>query len=221
VSEARILVVDDDAAICRVLVRVLAAAGYAVTTAADGGGALVQLERQLPDLVVLDVALPGLDGLAVARRVRAKGIAVPILMLTARDDVPDRVAGLDAGADDYLVKPFATDELLARVRALLRRGQDRSETIVYADVSLDLGLRVAERRGRAVPLTAREAELLALLLRDGGRVTTRERALAEVWGDEGAATANVVDRYVTNLRRKLGEPPLIRTVRGRGFAVGE
>jgi two-component system response regulator MprA len=221
VSDACILVVDDDDAIRRVLERALAADGYAVMQAADGGGALVQVERHGPDLVILDVSLPGLDGLAVARRMRAKGDAVPILMLTARDDVPDRVAGLDAGADDYLVKPFATDELLARVRALLRRGQDRTETIVYAGVSLDRGLRVAERHGRVLPLTAREAQLLALLLRNGGRVTTRERALAEVWGDEGAATANVVDRYVTNLRRKLGDPPLIRTVRGRGFAVGE
>jgi two-component system response regulator MprA len=216
-----ILVVDDDAAIRRVLSRGLAAEGYEVATASDGGAALVELERHVPDLVVLDVGMPGLDGLAVARRARAKGVAVPILMLTARDDVVDRVAGLDAGADDYLVKPFATDELLARIRALLRRGHDVSELVSFADVTLDVGALVAERGGRAIALTAREAELLALLLRNGARVTTREQALGRVWGDEGAATANVVDRYVTNLRRKLGEPPLIRTVRGRGFAVGE
>jgi two-component system response regulator MprA len=215
-----ILVVDDDAAIRRVLSRGLAAEGYEVATASDGGGALVELERHVPDLVVLDVGLPGLDGLAVARRARAKGVSVPILMLTARDDVADRVAGLDAGADDYLVKPFATDELLARIRALLRRGQDVSELVSFADVTLDVAARAAERGGRSIALTAREAELLALLLRNGARVTTREQALGRVWGDEGAATANVVDRYVTNLRRKLGEPPLIRTVRGRGFAVG-
>jgi two-component system response regulator MprA len=218
-SGPSILVVDDDAAIRRVLSRGLAAEGYEVATASDGGGALVELERHVPDLVVLDVGLPGLDGLAVARRARAKGVSVPILMLTARDDVADRVAGLDAGADDYLVKPFATDELLARIRALLRRGQDVSELISFADVTLDLAARAAERGGRSIALTAREAELLALLLRNGARVTTREQALGRVWGDEGAATANVVDRYVTNLRRKLGEPPLIRTVRGRGFAV--
>jgi two-component system response regulator MprA len=218
-SGPSILVVDDDDAIRRVLSRGLAAEGYEVATASDGGGALVELERHVPDLVVLDVGLPGLDGLAVARRARAKGVSVPILMLTARDDVADRVAGLDAGADDYLVKPFATDELLARIRALLRRGQDVSELVSFADVTLDVAARAAERGGRSIALTAREAELLALLLRNGARVTTREQALARVWGDEGAATANVVDRYVTNLRRKLGEPPLIRTVRGRGFAV--
>jgi two-component system response regulator MprA len=215
-----ILVVDDDAAICRVLTRVLEAEGYRVATASDGGGALVELERHLPDMVVLDVGMPGLDGLAVARRTRAKGIGIPILMLTARDDIADRVAGLDAGGDDYLVKPFATDELLARVRALLRRGHDASELVSFANVTLDLGARMAERAGRSIALTAREADLLALLLRNGSRVTTREQALTRVWGDETAATANVVDRYVTNLRRKLGEPALIRTVRGSGFSVG-
>jgi DNA-binding response OmpR family regulator len=221
VTATNILVVDDDAAIRRVLVRVLSAEGYAVATTADGGSALVELERHLPDLIVLDVGLPGLDGLAVARRARAKGLSLPILMLTARDDIADRVGGLDAGADDYLVKPFATDELLARVRALLRRGHDLSEIVSFADVSLDVGARLAERAGRSIALTAREADLLALILQNGPRVTTREQALARVWGDEGAATANVVDRYVTNLRRKLGDPALIRTVRGRGFAVGE
>jgi two-component system response regulator MprA len=221
VSGTSILVVDDDAAICRVLARALAAEGYVVTTASDGGGALVELERRLPDLMLLDVSMPGLDGLAVARRVRAKGLSLPILMLTARDDVADRVAGLDAGADDYLVKPFATDELLARVRALLRRGQDLSELVAFGGVTLDVVARSAERSGRSIALTARESDLLALLLRNGARVTTREQALTRVWGDEGAATANVVDRYVTNLRRKLGTPALIRTVRGRGFAVGE
>ena len=217
---ASILVVDDDVAICCVLARALSAEGYVVESASDGGAALVALERHVPDLVVLDVGLPGLDGIAVARRTRGKGIAVPILMLTARDDIADRVAGLDAGADDYLVKPFATDELLARVRALLRRGHDVAETVSFGDVTLDVAARLVERAGRSIPLTSREAELLALLLRNGRRVTTREQALDRVWGDEGAATANVVDRYVTNLRRKLGEPAIIRTVRGSGFSVG-
>jgi two-component system response regulator MprA len=221
VHSTSILVVDDDAAICRVLTRVLTAEGYGVATATDGGGALVELERNLPDLIVLDIGMPGLDGLAVARRARAKGIGIPILMLTARDDVADRVSGLDAGGDDYLVKPFATDELLARVRALLRRGQDRSELVSFANITLDVTARMAERAGRSIALTARETDLLELLLRNGSRVTTREQALSRVWGDEAAATANVVDRYVTNLRRKLGEPVLIRTVRGLGFAVGE
>jgi DNA-binding response OmpR family regulator len=217
---ASILVVDDDVAICRLLARALGAEGYAVESASDGGGALVALERHLPDLMILDVGLPGLDGIAVARRTRTRGSAVPILMLTARDDIADRVAGLDAGADDYLVKPFATDELLARVRALLRRGHEVPELVSFADVTLDVAARVADRAGQSISLTARETELLALLLRNGRRVTTREQALERVWGDEGAATANVVDRYVTNLRRKLGEPPLIRTVRGSGFSVG-
>jgi two-component system response regulator MprA len=212
-------VVDDDDAICRVLVRVLGAEGYAVESAGDGGAALVALDRHLPDMVVLDVGLPGLDGIAVARRMRAKGMALPILMLTARDHIADRVSGLDAGADDYLVKPFATDELLARVRALLRRGHDVPEIVSFADVSLDVAARTGERAGRPFALTARETELLALLLGNGRRVTTREQALARVWGDEGAATANVVDRYVTNLRRKLGEPAIIRTVRGLGFSI--
>ena len=126
-AEAAILVVDDDAPILRMLDRTLSAEGYAVETAADGGQALAAVERSAPDLLVLDVGLPGLDGLAVSRRLRAKGLAVPVLMLTARDSVPDRVAGLDAGADDYLVKPFATEELLARVRALLRRGKSPEE----------------------------------------------------------------------------------------------
>jgi two-component system response regulator MprA len=216
-----VLVVDDDDAIRRVLARVLGAEGYTVESASDGGGALVALERHVPDVVVLDVGLPGLDGVAVARRVRAKGVGVPILMLTARDDIADRVAGLDAGADDYLLKPFASDELLARVRALLRRGREVPEIVSFADVTLDVAARLAERAGRPIALTAREAELLALLLRNGRRVTTREQALSRVWGDEGAATANVVDRYITNLRRKLGEPTLIRTVRGLGFSVAE
>jgi two-component system response regulator MprA len=217
---ASILVVDDDVGIRRVLARALGSEGYAVESASDGGAALVALERRVPDLVILDIGMPGLDGIAVARRTRTKGMAVPILMLTARDDIADRVAGLDAGADDYLVKPFATDELLARVRALLRRGRDVPELVTFADITLDVAARVAERAGSSIPLTAREAALLGLLLRNGRRITTREQALEHVWGDQGAATANVVDRYVTNLRRKLGEPALIRTVRGSGFSVG-
>src|SRR6478672_7895142 len=217
-AEAAILVVDDDAPIRRMLDRTLSAEGYAVETAADGGEALAAVERSAPDLVVLDVGLPGLDGLAVSRRLRAKGLAVPVLLLTARDSVSDRVAGLDAGADDYLVKPFATEELLARVRALLRRGKAPEEVLAFADVTLDLGTRVAQRGGDTLALSEREADLLALLLRNARRVVTRERAIAEIW--QGDATTNVVDRYVSNLRRKLGDPPLIDTVRGVGFVIG-
>src|SRR4051794_28663547 len=187
-----ILVVDDDAPIRRMLDRVLTAEGYAVETAADGGDALAAVERAAPDLVVLDVAMDGLDGLAVCRRIRAKGLSLPVLLLTARDTVPDRVAGLDAGADDYLAKPFATDELLARVRALLRRGKALEEVLAVGDLSLDLATREARRGGRTVALSGREAALLELLMRSARRVVTREQALAEIW--DGAATQNTVDR---------------------------
>jgi two-component system response regulator MprA len=216
--EAAILVVDDDAPIRRMLDRTLSAEGYAVATAADGGEALASVERSTPDLVVLDVGLPGVDGLSVSRRLRAKGLAVPVLLLTARDSVPDRVAGLDAGADDYLVKPFATEELLARVRALLRRGKAPEELLAFADLTLDPVTRAAQRGGSTLALSEREVDLLALLLRNARRVVPREQAINEIW--QGGASANVVDRYVSNLRRKLGEPPLIETVRGVGFIIG-
>jgi two-component system, OmpR family, response regulator MprA len=216
----RILIVDDDPPVLRMLVRTLAAEGYETVAAPDGGAGLAAAERSVPDLVVLDVAMPGLDGLQVCRRLRDKGVGVPVLLLTARDTVEDRVAGLDAGADDYLVKPFATPELLARVRALGRRGPATAIAPLPAGagIALDPGARVATRDGREIPLTARESALLELLLRAGPRtVVTRERALDEVW--EGEATENVVDRYVGYLRRKLGEPAVIHTVRGAGFTV--
>jgi two-component system, OmpR family, response regulator MprA len=212
----RVLVVDDDPPLRRMLERTLAAEGFEVAVAADGGGALAAAERYAPDVIVLDVAIPAPDGLAVARRMRAKGLPTPILMLTARDAVPDRVAGLEAGADDYLVKPFAVAELVARLKALTRRRSDL-QMLAYADLVLDLEIRRATRAGRSIELTGREVGLLELLLREPGRVVTRERALAEIWDD--AAQDNVVDRYVTRLRRKLGDPPLIRTVRGAGFAL--
>ena len=218
VAEAAILVVDDDAPIRRMLSRTLGVEGYDVVLAADGSGALVEVERSVPDLIVLDVAMPGLDGITVCRRLRARGLAVPILMLTARDELDDRVGGLDAGADDYVVKPFETDELLARIRALLRRGHAPESVVGHGDVSLSLASRVVTRGGRSLELSGREADLLALLLRNARRVVTREQALAVVW--QGDAHANVVDRYVSNLRRKLGDPPLIETVRGIGFVLG-
>ncbi len=213
----RVLVVDDDALVRRMLERSLAAEGFEVEAAADGGAALVAAERSAPDLVVLDVAMPGLDGLAVCRRLRAKGLPGAILMLTARDAVPDRVAGLEAGADDYLVKPFAMEELVARLHALAGRGRDGAEQLAFADLSLDLRTRVAARGGRTVELTGRESALLELLLRHPRAVVPRDRAIEEIW--EEAAAPNVVDRYVTRLRRKLGEPPLIHTVRGVGFML--
>jgi two-component system response regulator MprA len=210
-------VVDDDPPLRRMLERTLSAEGFEVTVAGDGAAALVAAERTAPDLIVLDVAMPGLDGLAVCRRLRAKGLAIPILMLTARDAIPDRVAGLDAGADDYLVKPFAVEELLARLRALSRRGVDPSPVLSYGDLVLEVEGRKATRAGRAIELTGREAALLGLMLREPRRTITRERAIAEIW--ENAAEPNVVDRYVTRLRRKLGNPPLIHTVRGAGFVL--
>jgi two-component system, OmpR family, response regulator MprA len=212
----RVLVVDDDPSLRRMIERALEAEGFEVTVARDGAIALLETERAAPDVIVLDVAMPAIDGLAVCRRLRAKGLATPILMLTARDAIPDRVAGFDAGADDYLIKPFALEELIARLRALSRRGVD-SSLRSYADLTLDLHTRRARRAGAPIELTGREAELLELLLRTAGRPVSRERAIAEIWA--GAAEPNVVDRYVTRLRRKLGHPPLIRTVRGKGFAL--
>jgi two-component system response regulator MprA len=215
---ANVLIVDDDGPVRRTLARTLGAEGYATVLASDGGAALAEVERQQPDVIVLDAIMPGLDGLAVARRLRAKGVSVPILMLTARDAVGDRVAGLDAGADDYLVKPFATEELLARVRALLRRGLD-APLLSFADISLDTGSRLLVRGGRTVELTQREAALLELLLQRPGKVLSRRTAMTTVWSDGSATTENVVDRYVAYLRRKLGDPPLIHTVRGAGFVL--
>jgi two-component system response regulator MprA len=214
-----ILVVDDDAPIRRMLERTLTAEGYAVESAADGGAALAAVERAVPDVVVLDVAMPGLDGLSVCRRLRRAGLGLPVLLLTARDAVSDRVAGLDAGADDYLVKPFAPEELLARVRALLRRGSEPAEVLAFDDLVFDVRTRSARRGESEIHLSAREAELLELLLRNPRQVVSRALALERVWGSESAATLNAVDRYVSYLRRKLGEPALIHTVRGVGFVL--
>ena len=216
-TATRVLVVDDDPPLMRMLARTLAAEGYGVSTAADGAAALVEVERVAPDLVVLDVTMPGLDGLAVCRRLRAKGVAVPVLMLTARDSVPDRVTGLEAGADDYLIKPFAVEELIARLRALTRRGEDVSQVVSYGDLTINSQARTATRSGRNLELTGRELAVLELLAREPSRTITRERAIEEIW--DGGAEPNVVDRYVTRLRRKLGSPPLIHTVRGSGFML--
>jgi two-component system, OmpR family, response regulator MprA len=213
----RVLVVDDDPPLRRMLARTLTAEGFEVTLAPDGGAALVEVQRSAPDVIVLDVAMPAIDGLSVTRRLRGRGLATPILMLTARDAVADRVAGLEAGADDYLVKPFAVSELVARLHALTRRGRVTEGVLAYADLTLDVSARSAGRGGRPIELTGREVALLELLMREAGRTVTRERAIAEIWDD--AAEPNVVDRYVTRLRRKLGEPPLIRTLRGSGFQL--
>jgi len=201
------------------LERTLSAEGYDVASVAGGGEALAAVERSVPDLIILDVAMPGLDGLTVCRRLRAKGLGLPILLLTARDAVADRVDGLDAGADDYLVKPFAAEELLARIRALQRRGREPDEMLAYADLVFDVGSRRAQRSGRELGLSAREADLLELLLRNPGQVVSREVALDRVWGSAALASFNAVDRYISYLRRKLGQPPLIETVRGIGFVL--
>jgi two-component system response regulator MprA len=214
----RVLIVEDDAPVRRMLERSLKAEGFEVQSAPDGGTALAAAERDLPDLVVLDVSMPGLDGLAVARRLRAKGMAGAILMLTARDAVADRISGLEAGADDYVVKPFAIEEVVARLRALSRRGHDAGELLSFADITLNLATRVVERTDRpSVELTGRESDLLALLIRNRRTVVSRETAIEAIWDD--AAVPNVVDRYVAKLRRKLGQPALIHTVRGIGYKL--
>jgi len=214
-----VLVVDDDAPIRRMLERTLTAEGYGVSGACDGGSALAAVERSVPDLLVLDVGLPGLDGLGVCRRLRGKGLSMPILLLTARDAIADRVNGLDAGADDYLVKPFAAEELLARARALLRRGVVPDEVLAFDDLVFDVKSRTACRGRTELQLSAREADLLELLLRNPHQVVSRSQALEHVWGGVAAATLNVVDRYISYLRGKLGDPPLIQTVRGVGFML--
>ena len=217
----RVLVVDDDVPVRRMLLRALTAEGFDVRAAADGGAALALAEREVPDVVVLDVAMPGMDGLDVCRRLRAKGVTAGILMLTARDAVPDRVAGLEAGADDYLVKPFALEELVARIRALVRRNAGPAgpgaERLAYADLTLELDTGTVVRGAETIDLTAREAQLLALLLRHPRQVLSRETVIAQIW--DAAAVPNVVDRYVAHLRRKLGDPQLIHTVRGVGFTL--
>jgi two-component system response regulator MprA len=214
-----VLVVDDDAPIRRMLQRTLTAGGFEIEAVADGGAALACVERSVPDVIVLDVAMPGMDGLAVVRRLRAKRLAVPILLLTARDALEQRVEGLNAGADDYLVKPFEVDELVARIGALMRRHRDPGDELALGELRLDPETAVAWRNGRDLHLTRREAQLLELLMRNPRRVVTREVALERVWG-EAEAGPNSVDRYVAYLRRKLGDPPLIETVRGVGFRLG-
>jgi two-component system response regulator MprA len=219
----RILVVDDDPEIRRVLQRGLAYEGYTVELAVDGQAALVLARQTPPDLVILDLRLPDLDGVEVCRRLRAGG-DVPILMLTARDGVSDKVAGLDAGADDYLVKPFVMDELLARVRALLRRKQTPTGPLHYADLVVDEGTRQVRRGSRSIELTAREFDLLAFFLRHPRQVLTRDAIYEAIWGYDFEGESKVLEVYIRRLRDKLqagGEPPLLQTVRGVGYALRE
>ena len=224
-ARTHILVIDDDANITKMLRRALIYEGYEVAVAHDGRAGLASALERLPDLVILDVLMPEVDGLEVCRRLRADGANVPILMLTAKDAVADRVRGLELGADDYLVKPFALEELLARVKALLRRRQPaETEVLRYADLSLDTGTRLAQRGGRQIALTTTEYELLACFLRSPGRVLTRDTLLERVWGYDFEGESNVLEVYVRYLRAKLeegGESRLIQTIRGAGYALRE
>ncbi|WP_040782726.1 response regulator transcription factor [Nocardia pneumoniae] len=224
----RILVVDDDRAVRESLRRSLTFNGYSVDLAVDGVDALEKATVQRPDALVLDVMMPRLDGLEVCRRLRSTGDDLPILVLTARDSVSERVAGLDAGADDYLPKPFALEELLARLRALLRRTAadpgEASEAMKFADLSLDPVTREVSRGARPISLTRTEFSLLEMLMANPRRVLTRSRILEEVWGYDFPTSGNALEVYIGYLRRKTeaeGEPRLIHTVRGVGYVLRE
>ncbi|MFI1400131.1 response regulator transcription factor [Streptomyces sp. NPDC020681] len=226
----RILIVDDEPAVREALQRSLAFEGYGTEVAVDGIDALAKAEAYGPDLIVLDIQMPRMDGLTAARRIRASGSTVPVLMLTARDTVGDRVTGLDAGADDYLVKPFELDELFARIRALLRRSSYATaagaavddDVLAFADLRMDLATREVHRGTRPVELTRTEFTLLEMFLAHPRQVLTREQILKAVWGFDFEPSSNSLDVYVMYLRRKTeagGEPRLVHTVRGVGYAL--
>ena len=222
----KILVVDDERAVRESLRRALELEGYEIELAADGSEALYRLEgTEEPDAVILDVLMPGVDGLEVCRRLRGSGSKLPVLMLTARTEVEDRVAGLDAGADDYVTKPFALEELLARVRALLRRTSDEEGDVVrFANLELDPTTREVIRGGRPIELTRTEFSLLELFMRNPRQVLTRTIIFERVWGYDFGYASNSLDVYIGYLRRKTeadGEPRLIHTVRGVGYALRE
>ncbi len=231
--KAHILIVDDDSGVTNALRRTLTYEGYHVSTAWDGASALAQVRAKLPDLVILDLMLPTIGGLEVCRRLRDAGDSVPILMLTARDAVADRVAGLETGADDYLVKPFALEELLARVKALLRRrnpadpgiagiGDINREILCFANLALDMATRRAKRGNRTIELSTTEYELLALFLRNPNIVLTRGLLMERIWGNEFEGGTNVLEVYIGHLRNKLeqsGEKRLIQTIRGAGYVL--
>jgi two-component system response regulator MprA len=219
----RILVIEDEVKITDFLRRGLSYEGYEVDIAHDGEAGLAKARDDPPDLVVLDIMLPGLDGLEVCRRLRA-GSDVPILMLTAKDAVPDRVAGLNSGADDYLVKPFAFDELLARIRALLRRRQPAEQVLRFADLTLNQATRRVTRGERQIELTAKEYDVLELFMRHPRQVLTRDIIYERIWGYDFGGESNIIEVYVRYLRAKLevgGEPRLIHTVRGVGYVLRE
>jgi DNA-binding response OmpR family regulator len=221
--EPLVLVVDDEASVRQALQRALRFEGFAVSTASGGRAALAAVVERPPAVVVLDVMMPDLDGVSVVKRMRADGLDVPVCILSARDEVSDRVAGLQAGADDYLVKPFALVELTARLHALLRRrGDERSGPLVVGDLVVDPRRHIATRRGRTLDPTRREFELLEAFARHPGQVLSRDQLLDRVWGYASDVETNVVDVFVGYLRRKLeagGEPRVINTVRGVGFVL--
>ncbi len=223
-----ILLVEDDAGVARFVKRALELEGYVVDVAPDGETGLAKTFQNFPDLLILDWMLPGIDGLEVCRRVRTRDQKIPILMLTAKDSVPDRVLGLDTGADDYLVKPFSMDELLARVRVLLRRRRTQAppkpKEYRFADLVLDTGTRQARRGERVIELTTKEYQLLETFMRHPRQVLTRDQLYEQVWGYDFGRESNVLDVYVRYLRRKLeagGEPRLVHTVRGVGYVLRE
>jgi two-component system, OmpR family, response regulator MprA len=222
----KVLVVDDERAVRDSLRRALELEGYEVELAVDGGDALHRLEANgQPDAVILDVLMPGVDGLEVCRRIRGKGNPVPVLMLTARAEVENRVSGLDAGADDYLPKPFALEELLARLRALLRRAAPETDGLMrFTDLELNPATREVKRGGRSIELTRTEFNLLELFMRNPRQVLTRSVIFERVWGYDFGFASNSLDVYIGYLRRKTeadGKPRLIQTVRGVGYALRE
>jgi two-component system response regulator MprA len=225
-ESGRVLVVEDDAHVRDAVARALRLEGYDVQVAVDGNDGLRLVEELAPDAIVLDVLMPGTDGLAVCRILRDRGNRTPILMLTARHEVSDRVAGLDAGADDYLVKPFALDELLARLRALLRRASvtGGEEVLRVGSLTLDPNRRQAWRAGEELPLTKTEFDLLELLMFNTGIVVTRDTIYERIWGFDFETSSKSLDVYIGYLRRKTeinGEPRVIQTVRGVGYSARE
>jgi len=220
----KILIAEDDRAVRQSLERVLDFEGYEFVSAEDGPAALEAVKLHEPDLILLDVMMPHMDGLSVCRRLRSKGIATPVLMLTAKQEVSDRVSGLDAGADDYLAKPYALEELLARIRALLRRGEPAGDTdeLAYDDLSLNIATRVVMRDGTRIDLTKTEFDLLELLMMNREIVLERDVIYDRIWGFDFETSSNSLDVYIGYLRRKTeidGAPRLVQTVRGVGYSL--
>lgn len=223
VMNLRVLVVEDEEKLARFMELELKYEGYDVSVAKDGTAGLAQAREFPPDLLLLDWMLPGMSGLDLCRRLREMGSKIPIILITAKDDIADRVAGLDAGADDYIVKPFNSDELLARIRVQLRRTQaDNDDSLQFADLRFNRGTREIYRGDRLIELTAKEFELLDYLLSHARQVLTREQILERVWGYDFMGDSNIIEVYIRYLRLKLeakGEPRLIQTVRGVGYVL--